>query len=36
MIKIQDPSCSCPAATENWVHLKGELGMKKDRWAREE
>jgi hypothetical protein len=36
MIKIQDLSYSCPATTENWVHLKGKLGMKKNGWAREE
>ena len=23
--------CSCPAAMENWVYLKGGLEMKKDR-----
>ena len=31
-----DTSYICPAATENWVHLKGRLGMKKDRQVREE
>jgi hypothetical protein len=28
--------CSCPAAMENWVHLKRRLGMKKEGQLREE
>ena len=29
-VKFSGLKCSCPAAIDEWVYLKGELEMKKD------